>query len=308
MHGVLQARCALVLLAALVLLVVALPAQAQGFSVAFNSQWFTIAPGGSFSGAIEVSNPGDRPAGVRVYLGDLLRVPGAEDYQFDEEGGREPRSLLPWMTFTPDQMTLEPGEKRTVLFEVQVPEDPSLEGSYWAVVFVEGMPTEEKVVEEAKEVKGPRIGIRTVFRYAVKVYATIEGTEQRAASFTDLKLEQADGGFDAIATMENRGNVCMKPKVWLELRDTSGETVFTREHVEKTVLPESTLPFKFELRSVPVPPGEYLLMIIADYGAPKMVAAQARVSLTKEQSAPPVEESSEAAPPAEETGGSESGS
>lgn len=301
-----QPRCALALLAALILLAAALPAQAQRFSVAFGSQWFTIKPGDSFSGTVEVSNPSEEPAGVRVYLGDLVRVAGAEDYSFDEEGGKERRTLLPWMTFSPDQMTLQPGEKRTILFEVQVPEDPSLSGSYWAVVFVEGMPTESEVVEEAKDPKVPRIGIKTVFRYAVKVYATMEGTEERSAKFTTLKLEEAEGGFDAVATMENLGNICMKPRVWLELRGTTGETVFTQEHVEKTVLPESTLPFKFELRRVPVPPGEYLLMIIADYGAPKMVAAQARLALTQEQAAPPAAaEAAEDVPPDAESGGGE---
>jgi len=267
-----DARFAVALFAALLFLAaVGTSAHAQNFSVAFGSQRFTVTPGESFSGAIEVSNSSEEPVSLRVYLGDLLRVPDADDYQFDEDGGKEPCSLLAWMTFSPDQMALEPGEKRQVIFEVQVPEDASLDGSYWGVVFVEGIPSEGKLVEEVKEAKGPSVAIKTVFRYAVRVFATIEGTEQREAKFSAIRIEQAEGGFDAIATFENLGNIWLKPKMWLEFRDTEGEVVFAQEHYEMTVLPESTLPFKFELRGVPLPPGEYLLMVIADYGTLKMV-------------------------------------
>jgi hypothetical protein len=273
------------------------PALAQGFSVAFGSSEFLVSPGDEFTGSIPVTNTSDEPRALRIYLGDRVRVPGqTSDYDFDEEGGKEPRSAMDWVVFSPERLTLEPGETRELTYEVSVPDDATLEGSYWAVIFIEGIPSEEPEIVPAGEGE-IAIGLRTIFRYAIQIYATIEGTEVRDATFTALTMDPALGGFDATAVFENRGNTFLRPKVWLELRDVTGETVYTLEHEELTVLPESARDFVFELRDLPIQSGEYLVMIIADYGVPTLIAAQGRVNLTI---APPAEEQ-----PAPEEGGGE---
>lgn len=275
-------------------------ADAQGFSVAFGNRDFVVQPGGTFGGSIEVSSNSEKPVTLRVFIGEVVRTQGnVTDYNLSDETGKEPRSLVPWIRFSPDQLTIQPGEKQLVTFEGALPADVPLDGSYWCAIFIEGVPSEEdvaKMVEEDDgEKKMPRIGIKTVFRFATKIYATIQGTEKLDCKFSALALDKAAGGFDARAVFENMGNVFVRPKVWLEMRDVAGEVAYTLEHNEITVLPESAREFKFEVRGADIPAGEYLLMVIADYGGPKLVAAQAKVDITE------AEENGEGAQPGGES-------
>jgi hypothetical protein len=279
------------------------PAAAQGFSVAFGRAEFIVSPGDRFIGTIPVLNITDEPVSLRVYLADRLRVPGqTSEYDFDEEGGHEPRSFLDWAIFSPERLTLDPDETQDINYEVNVPDDPTLEGSYWVVIFIESIPTTEPdIIAEGEE--GISVGIRTIFRYAIQIYATIEGTETREANFTSLNLEPAEGWFNATAVLENTGNIHIRPDVWLELRDIAGELVYEEEHGEQTVLPESARDFVFEIRNLPIESGEYLVMILADYGVPTLIAAQGRLNLMIE---PPAPEEVVVEPEAEGSEGEES--
>jgi len=286
---------------------VASPAMAQGFSVGSGRDEYLVSPGESFSGAITVTNTSEEPVALRVFIGDWVRVPGqTSTYGFSDEGGIEPRSLVPWMVFSPERVTLEPEEKRDIMYEGSVPDDPSLEGSYWAMIFIEGIPPEEPDVVPTPEGE-IGVGIKTIFRYGIQVYATIEGTERREATFTSLNIDQAEGGFNAVAIFENKGNIYLRPKVWIELRDAAGEVVYTQEHKERIVLPESARDFTFELKGLPIESGEYLLMILADYGAPKLIAAQGRVNLTITPPPPPEEGAASGEGESETSGEGESG-
>ncbi len=268
------------------------PAAAQGFSVSFGQREFIVSPGDRFTGTIPVTNITDEPVVLRIYLGDWLRIPGStEGYVIDEERGNEVRSFVDWMIFSPERMTLETEETRDVNWEINVPEDRTLEGSYWGVIIIERIPEEEPDIEVAEG--ETVIGITTIWRYAIQIFSTIEGTEIREATFTSFSMEQAEGGFDAVAVLENRGNIYMKPDVWLEMTDIAGEVVYGQEHKERTVLPASAREFEFELRDLPIESGEYMIMIYADYGVPTLIAAQGRVNYTYTPPPEPVEEEPE---------------
>ncbi len=258
--------------------VVASPGSAQGFTVSLQKPDFTVSPGDSRSGTIPVTNTSEETIVLQIYIEDWNPVPGnASDNAADEEGRGHERSMLDWIIFSPERMTLEPLSSQEVTFEVNVPDDPSLEGSYWGVLFIEAIPSEEPDI--SAPVGETTIGIRTVWRYAIKIFTSIEGTGIRDASFISINMEQAEGGFDAVAVFENKGNIHIRPEVWLEMTDIAGEVVYAEEHHEITVLPGSAREFKFELRNLPIESGEYLVMIYADYGVPTLIAAQGRVNL-----------------------------
>jgi len=268
------------IMAAIFLTLMPSAGNSQGFGVSIQRPEFTVQPGDRFTGSIPVTNSSEEQIALRMYIGDWIPIEGrTSGYNFVEEGGQLERSLMGWMTFSPERMTLEPGETREVVYEVNIPADPSLNGSYWAVIFIERIPEEEPELTPIEEGE-TRIGIRTVFRYAVQVYATVAGSENREATFTAMTMEPIENGFKAVATMQNNGNIYMRPKVWLEMKDITGEVVYTHEHEEQTVLPGTARDFVFELKSLPIESGEYLVMVIADYGLPTLIAAQGRVNLT----------------------------
>ncbi len=291
---------ALIALGLVYVAVMASHTKAQGFSIAFQRPEYTVSPGSSFTGTIPVTNITEDQVSIRIYVGDWVRVLGqTSSYNWDEEGGNEPRSFLDWMIFSPERMTLEPEETRDVTYEVNVPDDPTLEGSYWAVIFIEGIPSEEPEITIPGEGE-VAIGIKTIWRYVINVFATFEGTELREASFISMALEQKEGGFDAIAVFENRGNIYLRPEIWLEMTDIAGEVVYAQEHTGHMALPDSARDFVFELRNLPIESGEYMVMIYADYGTQTLIAAQGRVNLTITPPAPEEEEPVEVEEPAAE--------
>jgi len=262
------------------------PVSAQGFSVSFGDLEFQAQPGETIHAEFMVSNQSGEPKTVRIYSGDWVRMEGdVTKYEFSTIPGEEERSLLKWMTFSPDQMVLAPDESRDVYCDVTFPDDPTLEGSYWGVIFVEEVPVVEAPLESPDN-DVMQVGIATIFRYAVKIYTTFEGTDVLSAKFADLHVTQADGGYDVAGIFENSGNVYIRPDVWLEIRDISGEVLFTQTHERQTVLPESTHLFIFSLRDLELAPGSYLVMVIADYGGTALTAAQARMELVEGQAEP----------------------
>ena len=236
--------------------------------------------GDVFTGTIPVTNTSDEPVSARIYAGDWVRLPdNYTGYAFDIEGGHEVRSFVEWMTFSPERMTLEPHETRDISFEITLPEDVPLDGSYWAVIFVENIPEEEYQIPEVPDPEAVEVGIKTIFRYAIQIFATIEDTEIRDASFSYINIEQQEIGINVVAVLNNKGNTHIRPFVWLEIRDVAGEVVYEERAAQITVLPESFRQYLFELRSLNIESGDYLIMVLADYGATGLVAAQGQISI-----------------------------
>ncbi len=249
-------------------------AYAQGFAVDFTPIELKLRPGEKYVGFVYATNQKKETVHLKVYLGDWRQTEkGAVFLKL----GEEPQSLSKWMRVSPAQLTIPPGGSEKVYFEIAMPEDPDLSGSYWGVFFVEGQPQSTSL--ESGQAEGPTVGITSIFRFGIKAYVTIPGTEIRQATFPGAKVSPVKGGFDMTATLENQGNIYLKPYVWLELRDQTGITVYSEAHLLKTVLPKSKRDYTFELRKLNLPPGRYTALIIADYDAPNLIAAQAEIEV-----------------------------
>ncbi len=258
-------------------------AHAQGFSVAFDRVEFEVTSGDLKTGSISVTNLSSEPTTLKIYAGDWVRIPGDRTgYQFDDITGNESRSFLDWMSFTPERMTLQPDEWKDVQYEIRVPNDPGLEGSYWGVIFIEETPDGMPLITQ-DDSSLMAVGINTVFRYAIQIYVTVVGTEIRDVTFASIDFQQSESGIDVTAAVENLGNIYMRPQVWLEVRDIYGVIVYTEDHIRQTLLPESTRNYNFTLDAQILDPGVYLVMVIADYDAPTLIAAQGRIEITTDQ-------------------------
>ena len=247
---------------------------AEAFSVEIAPAELSLKAGERYVSFVKVTNDSEEPAHLKVYLGDWNDVAKGSQY-FDP--GELPRRLSRWMQVSPSRLTGPPGGSEKVYYEIAMPEDPNLAGSYWGMVFVEGMPRPSKVLPEESE--GVSVSLKIITRYAVKVYVTVPETEIRQAAFTGAKVLPVKGGFDMTATLENEGNIYLKPHVWLELRDQTGMTVYSEDHLLVTLLAESKSDYTFELRDLNLTPGRYTALIIADYDAPHLVATQAEIEI-----------------------------
>jgi hypothetical protein len=263
----------------MVMCAVSTSARSQEFSVTYGDMDFVVDGEDQVVGSFKVFNLSDEVNYLRVYSGDWVRdSEDKSDYVYTRESGNEERSLLRWMTFTPDLLVLEPGESDDVICRVDLPDDVELDGSYWAVVFVEEAPSldEDPIIQGSGDFQ---VGITTKFRYAVKLFVTFSGTEFRDGTLTDLELEETEESFLLSTRFENTGNIYMKPDVWLEIRDLSGSVVYRQDHIRQTMLPESSRNYSFEVNRQGLNPGTYLIMVIADYGGTELVAVQASLEI-----------------------------
>jgi hypothetical protein len=259
---------------------------AQGYSVNIQGHNYTAAPGETINGIIKVDSALSEETTVAATTGNVSRqLTDKGEYTFADSDLTESRSLLPWLTFTPDQGVLPPKGSLAIQYAVNVPNDPTLKGTYWGAVYVTRTPSQEEIIAQpSNDGKTTEVGIRIVFRFAVMIVVTIKGSEPPAAKFTSITINDVNGLPQVVAEVENSSTTLAKPKYWLQLKDTAGTTVYqSLEKTEFTLLPESKRLVKASLTDKPLDPGQYLLLIIADYGAPKLIGAQAKLSVSPEQ-------------------------
>jgi hypothetical protein len=254
--------------------------QKKGFYADLTSHDFDALAGQTLRGSIMVTSMSDEVQTLRIYSGVAVRgTEAAQDYQFAEDGLGESRSLLPWMTFSPNELTLAPKQSSPVTFEVNVPNDPSLTGSYWATIFIANEPTAEQVIQKQNDPTSATVAIKFVFRYAVRISVTMPGDKTVDATMLDAAVEISPEQIRMLPVFENKGNTILKPKVWIDVRDLTGKSVARTEPSEATVLPESKRILVATLDDIALPAGEYFITVAADYGGAKPVGARAKIKL-----------------------------
>jgi P pilus assembly chaperone PapD len=252
-----------------------LPPPAHALSVEIGPVELRLKPGEEHSGYIVAANGESEPVTVKVYLGDWLQIEKGEQYL---DIGTVEKSLSKWMRVSPSYVTIPPGGEEHIYYEIKIPDDEKLTGSYWGIFFVEEE-TQKSNLEDDNSDK-PSIGLNIVLRHGIKVYVTIPGTDEPKAEFIKAWTEvPAEGGLDFYATFENQGNTYLRPDVWLEMRDQSGETVYSDTHRKLSVLPGIKRDYQFVLRDLDLPPGTYSALIIADYGVLSLIGAQAEIKV-----------------------------
>jgi hypothetical protein len=251
------------------------PVPAGAISVEIGPIELKLKPGESYTGSISAFNDDVESISLKIYLGDWRQTEDGEQYL---DVGKEANSLSSWMRVSPNILTIPPGGSEEIYYEIKVPDDPSLSGSYWGIFFIEGEPNSTAAREPGGSV--PSLGLNIVLRHGVKVYVTIPGTEDAMAKFVAARTETLEGGgLDVVATFENQGNTYLRPDVWLELRDITGTTVYSEGHRTLSVLPGIKRDYRFELRDIGLEPGRYIALVIADYGALRLIAAQAELEV-----------------------------
>lgn len=141
-----------------------LPAASLLAQSAATSQGLTISPfllerqmdkGSSSSEIIDITNTSDRSLPVNITVNDFIPVGDNGQQQFVDPGQGDPHySLSKWITFTSNpKPTLAPGEKTSLSFNINVPQDAEDGGHYGAILFgfqssqslVTGSAVEEKI-------------------------------------------------------------------------------------------------------------------------------------------------------------------
>jgi len=258
------------------LLLVPLAADA-GIQVLGNlSQDLEVQPGRTYEGSLEVQNPSDKPAEIRLYQTDYFFY--ADGNVLYGEPGQLPRSNAKWITFTPQQAVIPAKESIVVRYTVTVPSDESLTGSFWSLLMVEEVPegSPESTRPSSDQVS---VGIRQVFRYGVQIATTVGATGSRQIRFTQVRLAADKEKRSLVVDLENTGERWLRAALWVELYDTEGRYVGRFEGGTHRLYPGTTARFPADL--VGVRDATYKALIVADCGGDDVFGAD--VSLVLKQ-------------------------
>ena len=214
----------------------------------------TATPGEIYKGTIQIQNTANIERSVRVYLKDYLFNSSGESRH--DPPGTLARSNSGWITFNPELLNLSPGEKATIDYEVKVPVQDSLKGTYWSVIMVEGI----LPPDTTKFNRG--VTINTAIRYAVQIVTNIGNSGASDLQFKELEIVKQDQINTLSVSIENTGERQLKPEVALELFDENGNSAGVIKAEPKKTFPGTSININLSLNGIK--PGKYTGVLIAD--------------------------------------------
>lgn len=211
--------------------------------------------GETYTTVIKVHNTGDSDQEVRIYQRDYLY--NHEVASFYNEPGSNKRSNAPWTKFGPQTMFLKGKETQDIQFEITVPQNDSLVGTFWSVLMVEGV---NPVDPNAKG----QLNIHESIRYGIQMVTNIgqSGTGQLEFQQPGVVTEGEKQFFDFIIL--NTGERFISPDVSIELFDAeTGESVKVIKAPRNGMYPTTSTKWRFPLEGLPTRKS-YKAIIVAD--------------------------------------------
>lgn len=264
------------LIAALMVLILADPASA-GLSVLGGlTREATLDPGENHEGTIELFNNSEETVQVTIFQTDyLFYADGSTRY---DEPSTITRSNAGWISFSPSRMTIPAGETVSIYYDIAVPHDSKLDGTYWSIIMIEPAVGGAPPVIEQEDGKIV-LGVRTVIRYAVQMITNIAGTGESNIRLSSNEIVNIDGKRMLRAEIENIGDRWLRPAVWLELYDRNGRSVGRFKSENKRIFPQCSVSHHLDLSEVP--DGDYTGLFIVDNGDDRVFGASYEVRLNR---------------------------
>lgn len=228
-----------------------------------------INPGDTYRGTIQIQNTGKKGKSVRVYLKDYWFSYTGESKH--DPGGTLERSNASWITYTPELLTLDSSEVAAIDFEVKIPADDSLKGTYWSVIMVEGItPPDTTNLEQG-------VKINTAIRYAVQIISNVGSGYKSDLKFLGVELGKQEDQNVLHVAMENIGECILKPEMNLELFDEAGNTVGVIRAEKRKTLPGTSVLASLILEGIK--PGNYNGVLIADCGEDRLYGTNLSIEI-----------------------------
>ncbi|MDY6834431.1 MAG: hypothetical protein SVY53_06475 [Chloroflexota bacterium] len=209
-----------------------------------------VAPGGSETINMTVrSESSDPPMDIWI---DVMGLDQSQDgsYSEIEEDTHNDFSAASFVSVSPDEFHLEPGDSMRVEVKIDIPEDVG-NGARYAVIHTEC---------DLKD----QVGVGTVPAIGTTLAVTLSGTEiveQGRITKFDIN-ENSENNYDITGVVENIGNYHYKAQAKLILKDESGmelDTIST-DVTSSSIIPTCSRRFDLLLPiSEELPYGNYLI-------------------------------------------------
>ncbi len=215
---------------------------------------FNVSPGNIYRGSIELQNSSDGTQIVTLIQNDMSTKYNGETIYTDSL--LHNRSNRSWIKISNLIITIESKEKRTIDFEINVPNSNSLIGSYWSVIMVEP----RDPINIQKNENG--INIQSKVRYAVQIVCNIGGTGITDLKFINILKKTYNKKQYLEVDIENTGQVLIKATLSLELFNEEGTSLPIIKSEKQRIFPLSSKRYMLDIISIK--PGVYQGILIAD--------------------------------------------
>ena len=258
-------RVLFVLISTFLLMLTVSPLIQARLAVAPLSLKLDVKPGETATADLTVHNTGQSQVEVNVRLVDWWRTPGG-NLQLLAPGTRD-RSCAEWLLYSPNTLTMKPGERKRLTVEVEVPEEA--EGDHWAMLLVTERP---KAVEEEQPVT-----TRITVNYAVTVLQRDPTAGGGQGKITNIELtggaEDPSEPLSLSVRFKNTGPVHLQTTGRVEIRNLQGETVRSIDINKFPTLPgeEHVLSVETPEETSPLETGTYYAIVVMDFGGDHLV-------------------------------------
>jgi hypothetical protein len=236
------------------LVLMAFSAQASVEVLGSLKHLYKAKPGDIIKGEIRIQNNDPTDQEVRIYQTDLLY--NLEESTFYDEPEAHARSNAKWIQYSPKTLVLKSKETRLIQYEIVVPKNAALNGTYWSIMMVEGvMPIDPNQQGD--------LSIRTLTRYAIQMVTEMEDAGNGSLKFLEPSLISDENKNLFLAVdLQNNGDRYISPEISIEFFDSKGESVATLTAPRKGLYPFTSTRFKIDLKGLPSKK-TYKAMIIA---------------------------------------------
>jgi hypothetical protein len=234
-------------------------------------------PGDIYSGSFVVVNSSSEPQEAKVYQTDYST--SADGRNAYGPAGSSPRSNGKWVAVGGATLIVPPQSSREVPFTVTVPADPTLAGTYWSMVMVEGVPRASAESRQPSRAQpAVQAAVVTRIRYAVQIVTHVGPATKPAARFAAPTVRTAkDGGKVLAFDVINAGTRSFAPAFALELYAEDGARVKSAAAVREITYPGTSLRQQFDLGALPA--GTYRALVTMDAGHDAVFGAQYTLKL-----------------------------
>lgn len=226
--------------------------------------------GDTYRGSIAIRNPGPDIAQVKLYQTDYLFSADGKN-AFDAPGSME-RSNAAWLRLNREQVSISPHSVGSVDYEVRVPPEAGLSGTYWSVVMVQELPA-----AEAAGAAHGNVRLGQTLRHAIQIITEVGESGRGEIAFLNARVvgEGAERTLDI--DLANTGERWLRTDIWLELHDTRGHIVGRFSAPRRRTFPGTSVRNRIELGAAPA--GKYLGLLVADGGRNDLFGMQIELDL-----------------------------
>jgi hypothetical protein len=217
-------------------------------------------PGKTIYGDILVENQTDKEMSLKLYLNDWQYLPAADGTKEFLAARTLPFSCASWITFSPEELKLQPFSKQKVNYSVRIPVDAK--GGHFAALFFESM------LGKIQSGQGDmQAGMNIAIRVANLFYVEPKGAFKREARINKVSFEneKGDSRFSIKLALENTGDTDITCAGNFHITTDEG-MVLAREEFKNSYTFAGGKGELLAFSKAKIPKGVYSLVVTLDLG------------------------------------------